>query len=107
MTYNRMKEQPEHIKLICENLKKAHNIKVINITVALDANNKVVHSHMEHPQPITRPTLMDILEGLREQVIKDYEVLEKSASTIENAESILSILKKSEPAHDRKTKHRE
>jgi len=88
-----MGEQPKYVKFFRDSLEKAYDVKVVNIIVVLDKNNHLVHSQMDHPQPITRPILMDILQSLREQVIRDYEKLEKSASSIENAESILSIAK--------------
>jgi len=89
-----MKEQPENVKFFRGRLEKAHHIKTVNITVVLDENNMLIHSHMDHPHPITRPVLMDVLEGLRKQVIEDYNKVEKSASNIENAEMILSTVKK-------------
>ena len=88
-----MGEQPQNVKFFRDQLKKAHHIKIINITVLLDENNQLIHSHMEHPQPITRPVLMDILQSLRDQVIQDYKAIEQSALTIENAEKVLSVVK--------------
>lgn len=92
-----MDGQPGYVKFFRDQLKEAHHIKIINITVVLDESNNLVHSHMEHPQPITRPVLISILEGMRLQVIQDYNALEKSASCIETAEKILSVVKVNQP----------
>lgn len=93
-----MNEQPKNIKFFRDRIKGAYHIKIVNITVVLDEDKRLIHSHMEHPEPITRPVLMDLLQSLREQVINDYNKIEKSASSIENAEKILSIV--SVPAHE-------
>jgi hypothetical protein len=94
------KEQPRFIKYFRDDLKNAHTVKIVNIVVALDERGKVVHSHMEHPSPLTRPMIMDILGSLREQVILDYKALEKTATCLEKAEEILNVI--SAPAHDSK-----
>ena len=47
---------------------------------------------MEHPSPLTRPIIMDVLENLRKQVIYDYKDLEKTATNLEKAEEILKII---------------
>ena len=93
-----MGDQPRYIKYFRDRLEKAHTVKVVSIIVALDKRGKVVHSHMEHPSPLTRPIIMDVLENLRKQVIYDYKDLEKTATNLEKAEEILKIM--SGPAHD-------
>jgi len=94
-----MIEKEPHIDIFRDNLNNAHTVKVINIIVAINGEGKLVHNHMEHPHPVTRPMLMKILRNLLEQVEKDYENI-KSMSNLENAERLLNIM--SGPAHNSK-----
>lgn len=87
-----MHELQDCVKYLRKSIHDAHMIKIIPIFVALDAKGKIVHNHMEHPEPITRPQLMQVLTNLRDQVARDHETLKKTAMDPEEVEKILHHL---------------
>jgi hypothetical protein len=87
-----MHELQDCVKYLRKSIHNAHMIKVIPIVVVLDADGELIHNHMEHPSPITRPQLIKILANLHEQVAKDYNNLKKTAADPKEAERILHCL---------------
>jgi len=100
-----MYEIQESVKSMRKNIHKVHIVRVVNIFIALDAKGQIVFNHMDHPEPITRPQLMKVLENLHKQLGLDYEKLKKTAADPKEAARILHCL--GQPIPIEQSKHTE